>query len=975
MKFRLYALLAFLLASTMVQAQETFPAKTVIQGRFVKKTVPLRDFPTTLDAEYKVNEIKIVPNNLRANEKLNANAYPQNGIDPLRQKNVGGVTLMPVEENFDGLTQGEGGGFTPPDPTGAAGPNHYIAGVNVAIKIFDKQGNVLAGPTMLGTFLGNGSNAGDPIFMYDHLADRYFVSQFQFSNNGLVIGVSETSDPTGAYNVYQFPLDAFPDYPHYTVWPDGYYMTANKFVGNTTYVIERQAMIDGEPTANIVGFSLPGVVENSNTVFSPEPANLTGVDFPANVPGYIVYMQDDGWGGGITNDHLKIWEIEVDWNNPASSTISAPVEIPIAPFDSVFAPFGTGDVAQPGTGQKIDMIGGVISYASNYRSFGSHNSWLVTFNVDVDGNDTSGIRWIELRNTGNGAWSLFQEGTYAPADGHSRFMGSAGMDAAGNIGMGFHIASATLPVGIKYTGRFDGDPAGQMTVAEETIIDGIGVQTFSNRFGDYSHLTMDPDNFTFWHTAEYFASNNNWRSRVASFTLSGGFTADVGVNAIIQPENGVLTNAETVEISIRNYGTGTQSNIPVELLVDDVVVATETFNGSIAGGDVANYTFAQTVDLSTVGQTYTIKAATLLAGDEFNPNDDFEKEVTHLYANDVGPLELVAPASGSGLGMQTISVNLKNFGVDTQSNFDVQYTVNGGTPVVETFAGSLDQEEEAVFNFSTQADLTEIGSYTIEITTSLSGDQNTDNDTLTAEVENFMCQPEMDCSFGDGLQLFSIAEINNPSGCEGYADFTDEIAYLEPGMTYDLTMTTGYGDQHVTVWIDFNDDYDFTNDEKVVVDYVIAPGQGSGTYTETTDLTVPAGVPPGDHLMRAKTNWQAPVPDDACEETQYGETEDYTANTGILSISDQNFANSELVVLTLPNNQFDITLTTNYDKGVYAALYNVLGQQLKFKTLTKSSENSYQIKLDMSQMASGVYLIKLSGADLKTYKTARIIVK
>ena len=62
------------------------------------------------------------------------------------------------------------------------------------------------------------------------------------------------------------------------------------------------------------------------------------------------------------------------------------------------------------------------------------------------------------------------------------------------------------------------------------------------------------------------------------------------------------------------------------------------------------------------------------------------------------------------------------------------------------------------------------------------------------------------------------------------------IANLEEDTTYDLTVTTGYGDQYVTVWIDFNDDYTFTNNERVVIDHVIAPGQGSGSYTETFDL-------------------------------------------------------------------------------------------------------------------------------------------
>ncbi|MEL6810735.1 MAG: GEVED domain-containing protein [Bacteroidota bacterium] len=954
--------------------QDTFPPTTVIQGKFIKKTIPLRDFPVNVVPEGgKINEIKIIENNLRANRKVNADALPLNG-DELRQTDIGGVASYALEENYDGISAAEGGGFTPPDPTGAAGPNHYVNSVNVAIKIFDKMGNVLAGPTDLGSFLGSGNNSGDPIILYDQLADRFFVSQFGPSGNSLVLGVSETPDPTGAYFVYEFILDAFPDYPHYTVWPDGYYLTANKFSGNTTYVIERDVILAGGANPQIVGFNLPGVVNNPNTVFSPEPANLTGTTFPADVPGYIVYLQDDGWGG-VSFDHLKVWEIEVDWANTANSTISAPLEIPTMPFEATFAPFGTGDVGQPGTAQKIDMIGGVISYAANYRSFGTHNSWLITFNVDVDGNDTSGVRWIELRNDATNPWTIFQEGTYAPADGLSRFMGSGAMDAAGNIGLAFNVASSTEPAGIRYTGRFDGDALGTMTVAETTIVDGVGVQTFSNRFGDYSHLTMDPDNFTFWHTAEYFTANNNWQSRVASFTLSGGFANDVGANNIITPNNGILTATEAVEVSIRNFGTATQSNIPVELRVDGTLVATEVVPGPIAANATETYTFVQTVDLSTSGQTYEICVNTDLSGDEFAANDTFCKQVTHLLADDVGALEVTAPVSGSGLGVETISVNIRNFGANAQSGFDVQYSVNGDPAVVETFTGTINSEEEVVFDFAAQYDFSALGTYTIVASTSLGGDQEPANDEVTAIVENLLCQPSMDCSLGDGFQLVAVQEINNPSGCEGYGDFTSQVANLAPGGTYDITFTTGWGSQHVNVWIDFNDDSTFTNDELVVDDYVIADGQGQGSYTETTSLVVPAGAAVGEHRMRVKSNWNAPVPADACETTQFGETEDYTANIGSLGVNDVALSNSELIVLSLPNNQFEVTVITDFDGKAYAAIYNLLGQQLKFKNLEKFDDKTYKINLDMSQTSSGVYLIKIGGAEATASKSARIIVQ
>ncbi len=549
------------------------------------------------------------------------------------------------------------------------------------------------------------------------------------------------------------------------------------------------------------------------------------------------------------------------------------------------------------------------------------------------------------------------------------------MDAAGNIGMGFNIASANLPAGIKYTGRYDGDPLGQMTVAETSIVEGIGVQTFSNRFGDYSHLTMDPDNFTFWHTAEYFSANNAWRSRVAAFTLSSGFNADIGVSNISQPNNGLLTANETVEVAIRNFGLSAQSNFPVELYLDGNLVATETFSGTINSNEALPFTFTQTVDLSTSGQTYTLEAKTALSGDEFSANDNYTKQVRHLLASDVGATEITAPVSGSGLGLETLTVTLENFGALTQTNFDVSYTVNGGAPVTETFTGTLDAEQTANFSFAQQLDLTALGPYEITVTTALSGDQDPSNDSVSTTVTNLLCQPNLNCSFGDGFQLFAVNEINNPSGCEGYGDFTAQVANFDADTTYDLTVTTGYGDQFVTVWIDFNDDFSFTADEKVVNNYVIAPGQGGGSYTETMPLTIPAGANPGTHLMRAKTNWQAEVPENACEETTYGETEDYSANIGGLSSDDYLFSAADLLVRESDNDQFDIELRTTYQGPLYFALYNTLGQQLKFKTLSQSGPDLYQIKLDMAQAASGVYIVKLSGPELTTFQSAKLIVR
>src|SRR5690606_26545324 len=302
------------------------------------------------------------------------------------------------------------------------------------------------------------------------------------------------------------------------------------------------------------------------------------------------------------------------------------------------------------------------------------------------------------------------------------------------------------------------------------------------------------------------------------------------------------------------------------------------------------------------------------------------------------------------------------------------YVINGGTPVIETFNGPIISEQEISYNFSQTADFSALGTYNVTVSTSLPTDVNVANDAVTAVIENVLCQPNMDCSFGDGFKLFSVADINNPSGCEGYADFTNLVANLAPNSTNQLTVTTGYGDQYVKVWIDYNDDSTFTANEVVVNNVVIAPGQGSGTYTQTMDLVVPAGALIGPHRMRAKTNWDGPVPPDACEETSFGETEDYTANIGTLGVEDFSVRNGQLIITSNGNRQFDVDFITAYSGATYLAVYNMLGQQLKIKMIDKIGD-AYKAKLDMNGVASGTYIVKIGGKETKSFKTGRIIVE
>ena len=190
-----------------------------------------------------------------------------------------------------------------------------------------------------------------------------------------------------------------------------------------------------------------------------------------------------------------------------------------------------------------------------------------------------------------------------------------------------------------------------------------------------------------------------------------------------------------------------------------------------------------------------------------------------------------------------------------------------------------------------------------------------------------------------------------------------------------MTVNTGYGDQFVSVWIDFNDNFQFEADELIVDNFEIADGQAGGNYTETINVTIPEDAAIGAHVMRAKTNWNGPNTGDACAGVTFGETEDYTANIQeALSLEDQQINNGDLVVASLPNNNFDVQLNTEFNGQIFMAVYNTLGQQLTYKPVAQEA-NGFRINLDMSAMAAGVYVVRLGSRDPKTFKTAKIIVQ
>ena len=407
---------------------------------------------------------------------------------------------------------------TPTDPTGAVGPNHFMNSWNSAFRIWDKSGNPLTSPASLGTIFPG--TKGDPIVLYDPFADRFLISEFY--NNGFDVAISKGPNPvTSGWYVYRFPTNTFPDYPKFSVWSDGYYITANKDrtsagTSQVVFVLDRAKMIAGDNTAQMIGFPLPGI--SVSVFYCPLAFNANGPTPPPPGNASIVYMQDDSWSG-VAFDHLKIWKVNVDWVTPSSSTISPPQIIPTAPFDAVFDSGSYSNLPQP-SGNDVDALQATMMYMAQYQRFSPYNSAVFNFVVDLDGNDNkAGIRWYEMRQDADGApWYIYQEGTYAQPQGHSAFCGTICMDIDGNIGLAYTVVSTTQFPSLRFTGRYASDPLNTMTIAEDVIATGTQADP-SNRYGDYAQMTLDPiDGKTFWSIGEFFSEGR--KNGVGVFQLA-----------------------------------------------------------------------------------------------------------------------------------------------------------------------------------------------------------------------------------------------------------------------------------------------------------------------------------------------------------------------------------------------------------------------------------------------------------------------
>ena len=274
-------------------------------------------------------------------------------------------------------------GCAPPDPNGAVGPNHVITMANLHFQIFNKTGTSLFGPaannTLWSGFGGDcqTDNAGDPVVIYDQLADRWMLTQFTSSGPTYFecVALSQTNDPLGSY--YRWAISTginFPDYPKAGMWPDAYYFSTrefangNAFVGVGAYALDRAQALVGNPNPTIVGFLVPPGATPYNIGDGLLPSDLDGTTPPpVGSPNYFVGSMDNNGPYGAPQDALTLWKFHYDPVTPGNSTFHLTNTLPTAPFNSILGLCGgTVRVSR----SRIRPIESIIWAIDSGRCFG-----------------------------------------------------------------------------------------------------------------------------------------------------------------------------------------------------------------------------------------------------------------------------------------------------------------------------------------------------------------------------------------------------------------------------------------------------------------------------------------------------------------------------------------------------------------------------------------------------------------------------
>ncbi len=567
---------------------------------------------------------------------------PQGGDDPAASD----LSVVSGGIGFDGLPST---GFRPPDPTGAAGPNTYISGVNNAFQIQDKATGAIIASASANTIFASvslGLSYSDPVVVYNEHTQRFAIGEIHYNTSSqsyFVMGISKTSNPTSFsttdWNYYRFNADDpsagfdFADYPKMGYNADGYVITFNQFKNASSYDHVAVLAVRNDGTSPGVQ-AVPGGISH----FTLAPASMHD-----NAPGGPMWFVENG-GTFFSSSSVNVVKM--------TNVFTASPTFTFTPL-TVNTYYYTQSPHQPG-GQLIGNSNlGTRFYFAGARTVGGVTH-LVAANTSGQaaspGNTYSEVRWYDFNITG--APSVIQQGAINAGATVDTYFPDADIAPDGTIGIGYMQSSSTQYLSNYVTGRNPGDPLGSVQTPVLARQSTVNLQP-NDRIGDYTDLSVDPVDGSFWYTGQYAlgSGSTNWRTWIQHFNVAPAGFLVTSTNPAV---GSTVTGSPGPQIFTVDF------NAPINLASVQASDFTVDGIGAVSFGVVDADTLTFTLSASVAQGVHTMAlAGGVITDTSFRPLNAFSGQ----FRYDALPLAITGtnPAPNGTLVIDSSPVTVRVF--------------------------------------------------------------------------------------------------------------------------------------------------------------------------------------------------------------------------------------------------------------------------------------------------------------------------
>ncbi len=580
--------------------------------------------------------------------------------------------------NFNALD--DNAGIIPPDCNGVVGPNHLMVTLNSEYRIMDKTGTVISTTTASGFWAGvTPAGFADPHVMYDHYTGRWIIvgQSTTAATSALLVAVSQTNDPTGTWNRYAFDVDAantiWFDFPligfnqNWLVVAGNMFNVSNNFFANKCQIYVFDMSVLNAGAAVTIGTNAQLITTpTSDGSFSMSPAT----NFGSTNSMFLL----ENWNGGSGALRLS----RLTGTIPGVLLNSAAAAFPVnGSLTWQTNPNPSGDFSpQLGDVRKIAANDARMNNVvmRNGKLWAAHHVFLPGTSTTT----RAAIQWWVIDTTTN---TPVQIGTIDDATGAiTRSFPSIAVDASENVLIGYSVFSASMYASSAYSYRQSCTPANTM---QSEVIYKSGLSSYfknfggtRDRWGDYSHTSLDPVTGHFWTIQEYAAQRTGVPDNSSRWgTWWADVTPQVSANNVFFANSsiGQVTESSTTTSGCRKY---TDYTISVGVSCSATGNSTLTFTNSGTAVLGSDYNIIP-ASISYTNGDAALKTATLRIYDD----EDVESNETINLGYSISGAGVIA---GSTAQTQTITI-VSNDNAPLAAGGIVSGTVgNGGNTTSNT---------------------------------------------------------------------------------------------------------------------------------------------------------------------------------------------------------------------------------------------------------------------------------------------------